>query len=340
MIGTVSEIAKHTGGTAVGDENVAVSEISAIDQAGPGALTFATTASYLQAALSSKAAAVLADAALVDALEEPPKKPVVRVPSARVALMQLLRELERPRKKGPFVHPTAAVDQSARVGTDVYIGALAVIGARSVIGDRTVIEGGAYIGDDARVGNDALISPHARLLDGCIAGDRVILHPGATVGSEGFGYVVVDGKFEHIPQVGNVVLDDDVEIGANACVDRAQTGSTRIGAGTKIDNLVQVGHNCQIGRSTAIAAQTGLSGSTHIGDFVQIAGQVGTRGHMSIGSRAVIAGQSGVWGDVPDGAFVSGNPARPHKEELRREVMVRNLPKLVARVDALEKRNS
>ncbi|MFN2449044.1 MAG: UDP-3-O-(3-hydroxymyristoyl)glucosamine N-acyltransferase [Candidatus Baltobacteraceae bacterium] len=339
MLGTLAQLAARTGGTVQGDAGVCIGAISAIDQAGPDALTFATSAAYLQTALASKAAAVLVDEALADALETAPTKPLIKVASARVALMQLLREMDRPRKRGPFVHPSAAVDPAAAIGADVYIGALAIVGARSTIGEGTVIEGGAYIGEDVRVGAGALISPHARILDGCIAGDRVILHPGATVGSEGFGYVFIDGKFEHIPQVGNVVLEADVEIGANACVDRAQTGSTHIGAGTKIDNLVQVGHNCKIGSGTAIAAQSGLSGSTVIGDFVQIAGQAGTRGHMSIGSRSIIAGKSGVWGDVPEGSFVSGNPARPHKEELRREVMVRNLPKLVARVDALEKRN-
>ncbi len=338
MLGTIAQLAARTNGRVAGDGGVQISAIAAIDQAGEGALTFATTAAYLQAALASKAAAVLVDEAIAAELTAP-VKPLILVPSARVALMQLLRELDRPRKRGPFVHPGAAIDPSAEIGSEVYVGPHTVIGARSRIGDRTVIEGGAYIGEDVRVGADALISPHARILDGCTAGDRVILHPGATIGSEGFGYVVVDGKFEHIPQIGNVVLEDDVEIGANACVDRAQTGSTLIGAGTKIDNLVQVGHNCKIGRSTAIAALSGLSGSTTIGDHVQIAGQVGTRGHMTIGSRSVIAGKSGVWADVPEGAFVSGNPARPHKEELRREVMVRNLPKLVARVDALEKRD-
>lgn len=339
MLGTLADLAARAGGTVIGDGSFAVHAIAAIDQAGPSALTFATSAAYLQTALASKAGAILVDQALAAECAAP-QKPLITVPNARVALMQLLRELDRPRKRGPFVHPSAAVDASAVLGADVYVGANAVIGARSRIGDRTVIEGGAYVGDDASVGADALLAPHARILDGCTAGDRVILHPGATVGSEGFGYVFVDGKYEHIPQVGNVVLEDDVEIGANACIDRAQTGSTRIGAGTKIDNLVQVGHNVVIGRSTAIAALTGLSGSTTVGDFVQIAGQCGTRGHMTIGSRSIIAGKSGVWADVPEGSFVSGNPARPHKEELRREVMVRNLPKLVARVDALEKRDS
>ncbi|HXM07102.1 MAG TPA: UDP-3-O-(3-hydroxymyristoyl)glucosamine N-acyltransferase, partial [Candidatus Acidoferrum sp.] len=162
-------------------------------------------------------------------------------------------------------------------------------------------------------------------------------HPGSVIGSEGFGWAFLDGRLERIPQIGNVVIDDDVEIGANTCVDRAQTGSTHIGAGTKIDNLVQIGHNCRIGKHCVLAALTGLAGSTVVGDGVQIAGQVGTKGHMKIGSGATVAGQSGVWGDVAEGTTVSGNPARSHREDLRREVMIRNLPKLVARVDVLER---
>jgi UDP-3-O-[3-hydroxymyristoyl] glucosamine N-acyltransferase len=175
-------------------------------------------------------------------------------------------------------------------------------------------------------------------MDACVIGDRVILHPGAVIGSEGFGYVFVEGRFERIPQVGNVVLADDVEIGANTCIDRAQTGSTQIGAGTKIDNLCQIGHNCRIGAHTGMAALTGLAGSTIIGDYVLVGGQAGFKGHITIGSRVKIAAGAKVWGDVADGTFVSGTPARPHQEDLRREVMVRGLPKLLARVDALEKK--
>ncbi len=317
-----------------------IARIAAIDEAGPDALTFATTTTYLQAALRSHAAAVLVDEAVLrqGQGDSNASKPLIVVENARVALMQLLHAFDRPRKRGPFVHPSAVVDESAHVGADVYIGAHAVVGARSRIGDRSVLEAGAYVGEDAALGADALLHTHAAVMDGCIAGDRVIVHPGAVIGSDGFGYVFVDGRFERIPQVGNVVLGDDVEIGANTCVDRAQTGSTQIGSGTKIDNLCQIGHNCRIGAHTGMAAQTGLAGSTIIGDYSLIGGQVGFKGHITIGSRVKIAAGAKVWGDIADDAFVSGWPARPHQEDLRREVMVRSLPKLVARVDALEKK--
>lgn len=340
MLGTLAQLAQRVGGRTAGDGAVQIARIAAIDEAGPDALTFATTASYFQAALRSQAAAVLVDEAILRETGEADAaaKPLVIVPNARVALMQLLHAFDRPRKRGPFVHPTAVVDADARLGAEVYVGAHAVVGARARLGDRCVLEAGTYVGDDASVGADALLHPHAAIMDGCIAGDRTILHPGAVIGSEGFGYVFVDGRFERIPQVGNVVLGDDVEIGANTCVDRAQTGSTHIGTGTKIDNLCQIGHNCRIGSHTGMAAQTGLAGSTNIGDYVLVGGQAGFKGHITIGSRVKIAAGAKVWGDIADDAFVSGTPARPHQEDLRREVMLRGLPKLVARVDDLEKK--
>lgn len=336
MLGTLAELAARVGGTVRGDGGLAIARIAAIDEAGSDALTFATTPSYLQAAFKSRAGAVLADEAL---LEGEPEKPVIAVANARVALMQLLRGFDPPRKTGPSRHPSAAIDDSAQIASDAYIGPNAVIGARTIVGEGCTIEAGVFIGDDVRIGSHVRIYPHARVMDSCVVGDRVILHPGATIGSEGFGYVFVDGRFERIPQVGNVVLGDDVEIGANTCIDRAQTGSTQIGEGTKIDNLCQIGHNCRIGTHSGMAAQVGLAGSTNVGDYVLVGGQAGFAGHLTIGSRAKIGAGSAVWGDVPDDGFVSGRPARPHKDELRREVMVRNLPKLLARVDALEKHN-
>ncbi|MHB8305183.1 MAG: UDP-3-O-(3-hydroxymyristoyl)glucosamine N-acyltransferase [Vulcanimicrobiaceae bacterium] len=334
LLGTLQELAALVDGRVVGDGATPVSRIGAVDEADAGTLTFATSEAYLGAALASKAAAVLVDEALVTG--EPREKPLLAVRSARAALARLLRAFDRPRSSGPFRHPSAVVDPSAVIGDEVYIGANVYVGPGARVGARSVLEAGAHVGAAASLGEAALLYPRAMLLDGCTAGDRVILHPGAVVGSDGFGYVFLDGHFERIPQVGNVVLEDDVEIGANSCVDRAQTGSTRIGRGTKVDNLCHIGHNCRIGSHSAFAALVGLAGSTIVGDFVQVGGQAGFKGHITIGSRAKIAGQSAVWGDVPDDAFVGGHPARPQRETLRREVMVRNLPKLVARVDALE----
>ncbi|MBV8153204.1 MAG: UDP-3-O-(3-hydroxymyristoyl)glucosamine N-acyltransferase [Candidatus Eremiobacteraeota bacterium] len=335
MLGTVRQLADRVGGHVVGDGDVTITGIASVEEARAESLTFATDAKYLAAALTGKAAAVLVDASVP---HEAPAKPLIVVENARYALAQLLRALRPQRPRGPFVHPSAAVESDAQLSEGVYVGAHAYVGRKARLGARTIVAAGAYVGDEASTGEDAWLHPHAQLMERCSIGSRVVLHAGSVVGSEGFGWAFIDGTLERIPQVGNVVLDDDVELGANSCIDRAQTGSTHVGAGTKIDNLVQIGHNCRIGKHCAIAALTGLAGSTVLGDYVKVAGQVGTRGHMRVGSRVTIAGQSGVWGDVAEGSIVSGNPARDHREDLRREVMIRKLPKLIARVEAIERR--
>ncbi|HEY8314075.1 MAG TPA: UDP-3-O-(3-hydroxymyristoyl)glucosamine N-acyltransferase [Candidatus Baltobacteraceae bacterium] len=338
MLGTLADLASRVGGRVAGDGALRVERIAAIGEAGPEALTFATTEQYLASALRSTAGAILLDDTLAAPLlrEARERKPLLVVANTRAALAQLLRAFDRPLPQGPFRHASAMVDESATLAADVYVGATVYVGRNAHIGPGTILEAGAYVGNAVTLGAQCRVYPRASIMDDCVVGDRVILHPGAVIGSEGFGYVFVEGRFERIPQVGNVVLADDVEIGANTCVDRAQTGSTQIGRGTKIDNLCQIGHNCRIGEHCGIAALCGLAGSTILGDYVQVGGQAGFRGHLSVGSRAMIGGQSGVWSDVAEGSFVSGRPARPHKDDLRQEALVRNLPKLIARVDALE----
>jgi UDP-3-O-[3-hydroxymyristoyl] glucosamine N-acyltransferase len=338
MLGTLNELAGRVGGRVVGDGSVVVESISSIDEATPDTMTFATDERYYARALECAAGAVLVGEDLPAG--DAPSKPLLVVPHTRAALATLLAMLRPPRPQAPFTHPTAVVEPDAEIGEGVHIGANAYVGSKAKIGRGAVIGVGAYVGAEASVGENAWVHPRASLMERCAIGERVVLHAGCVIGSEGFGWAFIDGRLERIPQVGNVVLDDDVEIGANSCVDRAQTGSTRIGKGTKVDNLVQIGHNCRIGANCAFAALTGLAGSTVVGDNVQVAGQVGTRGHMTIGSRVTIAGKAGVWGDIPDGATISGDPARSHRERLKTEVMLHKLPKLFARVDALERERS
>jgi UDP-3-O-[3-hydroxymyristoyl] glucosamine N-acyltransferase len=335
-LGTLGAIAERTGGRVIGDAGVRIGRIAAIDDVDGTALTFATDERFLRAALASRAAAILADATLVDPARAY-AKPIVAVASPRLALATLLAVLEPPRPRGPFVHPSAVVDPSATLGADVYIGAFVTVGERASIGAQTVLGAGVAIGAAARVGASCMLHPRAFVADRCVIGDRVVLHPQAIVGSDGFGWAFLEGTLQRIPQIGIVELGDDVEIGANTCIDRAQTGVTSIGNGTKIDNLCQIGHNCRIGKHCAIAALTGLAGSTTLGDYVQVGGQVGFSGHLTVGSRAKIAGRAEVWGNVDAGATVSGAPAREHRANLRVQASVRRLPKLYERVEALER---
>ncbi len=334
---TLGEIAARVGGTVRGDATVEIVDIAAIDDVDPTSLTFAVDERYLRAALASRAAAVLTEAAVAQTIAKP-RKPLLVVASARVALAALLAEREAPRPQGPYRDPSAVVDPSARIGPDAYVGPHVCVGARATVGADCVLHAGSVVGADAVLGRACTLGARSVLLDRCVAGDRVVLQAGAVVGADGFGYAFIGGALAKIPQIGNVVLGDDVEIGANACVDRAQTGSTTIGTGTKIDNFVQIGHNCQIGKHCGFAAMVGIAGSTKIGDYTVIGGQAGVNGHITVGSRVRIAGGSHVWNDVPDGATMSGAPARLHRDELRAQVRLRDLEKLFDRVAALERR--
>lgn len=337
-LGSVAELAERIGGRVVGDGRTQIARIAAVDDATPGTLTFAVEERYLAAALDSAAAAVLVDESLP--APESTNKTLIRVKNARAALAALLALVRAPRPRGPHRHASAMVPTDAQVAADAYIGAHASIGAGARIEAGCTIEAGAYVGPGAIVGEGSWLQPRSCLMDSCIVGKRTVLHPGCIVGSEGFGWAFVDERLERIPQAGNVVLGDDVEIGANSCVDRAQTGSTTIGDGTKIDNLVQIGHNCRIGKHCVFAALSGLAGSTVIGDYVKVGGQVGFKGHITVGSHVTIAGQTGVWGDVADGVTLSGMPGREHRERLKTEVMLKKLPNLLARVEALERERS
>lgn len=335
MIGTVGALCERVGGRLVGDPTKPIFRIAGIEEARGDSLTFATDQHYVAAALRGNAAAVLVSREL--ALPATPGKPIIVVENVRAALATLLALVRPPRPQGPFRHPSAVVEPTADVAEDVYLDAHSYVGAHARLGRGCVLGAGAYVGEEARVGEAAWLHSRASVMARCVVGKRAVLHAGCVIGSEGFGWAFIEGRLERIPQTGNVVLGDEVEIGANSCVDRAQTGSTTIGEGTKIDNLVQVGHNCKIGRHCVFASLTGIAGSTVIGDYVKVGGQVGFKGHITVGSHVTIAGQTGVWSDVADGVTLSGMPGREHRQHLRTEVMLRNLPKLIARVEALER---
>lgn len=334
-LGTLAELAERTGGHVVGDPATTIERIASVHDAGAGTLTFAVNDRFLRTALASRAAAVLADASLL-APGEAYAKPILAVPNVRVALVELLRSLEAPRPKGPFVDPSARIDPAAALGADVWIGPHVTIEAGARVGDRTVLHAGVVIRAGASVGADCEFHANAYLGTRCTAGDRVVLQPGAVIGGDGFGWAFLDGRALKIPQVGIAALADDVEIGANTCVDRAQTGVTSVGEGTKIDNLCQIGHNSRIGKHTVIAAMVGMAGSTIIGDHVLVGAEAGFGGHLTVGDGAIIAGMGKVTKSIPGGTTVSGFPAQEHRDELRLQALIRRLPKLYARVDALE----
>jgi len=250
--------------------------------------------------------------------------------------VKLMRpELYRPL---PGVHPTAVVSPAAQLGEDASVGAHCVVEAGARIGARTVLMAGCYLGAQATVGDDSLLYPRVTIREECVIGSRCILHPGVVVGADGFGFAFDAGSYHKVPQVGNVVIGDDVEIGANTTIDRATTDSTRIGDGTKIDNLVQIGHNVVTGRHCIIVAQVGISGSTRLEDYVVLGGQAGVAGHVTLGRGAQIGGQSGVSKSVPPGAKIFGTPAVALALYKRLNAYLKRLPDLFDRTRTLEER--
>lgn len=317
----------------VGDPDVVIDRVSSVDEAQPGCLTFAVDDRWLAKALASKASAVIVPRAAAQAQRE--DKSLLIADDVRAALAAILKSFEPALPAGEFTHPSAVVDGEISRGRDVWIGPGAIVCGGAALADGVRLLAGAYVGRDAQIGARTLLHPRASVLDECVIGDDCVLQAGCVVGSDGFGFVRVGAEQIKIPQIGNVVVGDRVEIGACSTIDRAVTGSTTIGAGTKIDNLVQIAHNVQIGEDCTICAQTGIAGSTIVEPHVTFAGQAGIGGHITIGARSLILGQAGVSHSLPKDSVVSGTLARPHREDLQQQVLVRRLPKLVEQVRAL-----
>ena len=329
---TVSQIAERVRGEVLGNASTPLTGFSSAENARDGDLTFADDQEHFQAAEQGAAAAILVSGGFSST-----KKVLIRVPNARVAVARLLPVFFPPEEYPHGIHPSANIDPSARVDATAHIGPNCVIGDRVQIGPRTVLLGGNYIGHDARLGEDACLFPNVVIYSKTIIGNRVVIHAGTVIGSDGYGYVFDEGRHRKVLQVGNVVIHDDVEIGANAAIDRAALGSTVIGAGTKIDNLVHVAHNVVMGRHCLIMGQVGFAGSTHLGDYVVVASQSGISGHLKLGNQAVIGAKSGVMRDIPDGGKVLGIPALPDKQTKRQMIALQQLPEMLHRLRDLEK---
>ncbi len=329
---TAAQIAERVRGEVLGDGATLLTGFSSADLARAGDLTFADKAEYFVAAEQSAAAAILVSGDFSST-----KKVVIRVPSARVAVARLLPVFFPPDQPPQGIHPSANIDSSARVDATAHIGPNCVVGARVQIGARSVLMGGNYVGPDSSLGEDVCLFPNAVIYHKTVIGHRVVIHAGTVIGSDGYGYVFDEGRHRKVLQVGNVVIHDDVEIGANAVIDRAALGSTVIGTGTKIDNLVHVAHNVVMGRHCLIMGQAGFAGSTQLGDYVVVASQSGIAGHLKLGHQAMVGAKSGVMRDIPDGGKVLGIPAAPDKQAKRQMIAVQQLPEMVHRLRELEK---
>lgn len=319
---TLADIARHVGGALEGDGTVVITGAAGIEEAGPGELTFVANPKYVSALRTTRASAVL----VAPGMDCPESIAAVRTPDPYAALVRVLMLFDPgPPEVAPGVHPTAVVGDGVELGEGAGVGPYAVVEAGARIGKGTRIAAHAYVGHEAVLGEGCYLHPQTYVGRRCRLGNRVVLYPGAVVGADGFGYAPYQGRYHKIPQLGIVDLGDDVEVGANACIDRATMGCTRVGRGTKIDNLVMVAHNAAIGEDGVIAAQAGISGSTRIGDRLRMGGQVGVIGHLRIGNDVTASAKSGIIGDLTDGEMVSGFPARPHREWLRGIAALRKL---------------
>ena len=334
---TADVIASAVGGRLVGDGAALVSGIAPLDRARGEELSFLASAKYASLFADSKAGVVLVSPALAESAGQAKARIVVEKPHD--ALLSLIPRFYRSPPSQPGVHGTAVLAHGVRLGREVSIAAHAVIGEGAVLGDRVIVDANVVIGAGVRIGDDSHLYPGVTAYSGTMIGRRVLVHAGVRLGSDGFGYVFRGGRHEKIPHVGRCIIEDDVEIGANTTVDRGSIDDTVIGAGTKIDNLVQIAHNCRIGRLCLIMAQVGIAGSVRVEDGCILAGQAGVSGHHTIHKGATVAAQAGVFGDVPPGETWSGYPARPHKEALRAQAALFRLPALLRGIERLLKAN-
>ena len=330
---TADEIARHLEGRVFGDGSVRIDGFAPADRAKPGDLTFAENPAYFARAEASAAAAIL-----VDGDFRPGGKALIRVPNARVAFARVLPLFFPEPQFPPGIHPSSQIAASATVDPTAHVGPFCVVGEQAQIGPRCVLRGQSWVGANCRLGEEVHLLPHVTLYAGTQIGNRVRIHAGAVLGSDGFGYVLDNGVHRKVPQMGNVVVQDDVEIGANVTIDRGALGPTTIGRVTKIDNLVQIGHNVSVGDHCLIISQVGVAGSTKLGNYCVLAGQAGLSGHLKIGNGVTIAAQSGVMRDIPDGQKVLGAPALPDKEAKRQMIAIQRLPDMLRRMAEWERR--
>jgi UDP-3-O-[3-hydroxymyristoyl] glucosamine N-acyltransferase len=329
---TAAEIARSIGGEVVGDASVILQGFAPAEHARAGDLTFAENEDFFTRAEKSAATAIIADSRFSST-----SKILIRVPNARIAFAKAMSLFFPERTYAAGTHPTAVVAASATVDASAHIGPHCVVGERVTIGAKSVLQACVSVGDDSKLGDEVNLFPNVTLYPRTEIGARVRIHAGTVVGSDGFGYVLDGGAHRKVPQIGNVIIGDDVELGANVAIDRGALGSTIIGKGSKIDNLVQIAHNVEIGEGSILISQVGIAGSAKLGNYVVLAGQVGIAGHLKIGNQVTVAAKSGVMHDIPDGETWLGIPAQPNKQTKRQMIAIQHLPELLRRVALLEK---
>ena len=334
---TAVTIAGFLKGEIEGNPNVKVNTVAKIEEGHEGALSFLANPKYEHYIYTTQSSVVLVNKDFIPSAKI--NATIIRVPNAYEAFASLLNLVEqsKPKKKG--IHPTAVIESTAKVGADVYIGAFAYIGENCYIGDGCRIFPQAYIGDSTKIGKNCVINSGVKIYHECIIGNGCTIHAGTVIGSDGFGFAPQsESEFMKIPQIGNVIIEDNVEIGANVAIDRATMGSTIIRKGVKIDNLVQIGHNVEVGDNTVMAGQTGIAGSTKIGKNCMFAGQVGIAGHLKIADGVKIGAKAGIGGDIKEeNSILLGSPAFEYRQFRRSFIVFKKLPELKTKIETLEK---
>ncbi len=332
---SAKQIAEFIQGIVVGDENATVHTFAKIEEGVPGALSFLANPQYTNYIYETQSSIVLVNKDFTP--EHEVKATLIKVDNAYESLAKLmsLYEMSQPKKTG--IDPLAYISDKAKVGNGCYIGSFACIEEGAVIGDNVYIHPHATVGSNAKVGNNCIIYPHVTIYHDCRIGNNCILHAGSVIGADGFGFAPSPEGYEKIPQIGIVILEDDVEIGANTCIDRATMGATIIHKGVKLDNMVQIAHNVEVGSNTVMASQVGVAGSAKIGEWCMFGGQVGVAGHIKVGNRVTVGAQSGIPGNTKSDIAIMGYPAIEHKQFARAAIVYKKLPDMYSELGKLQK---
>jgi UDP-3-O-[3-hydroxymyristoyl] glucosamine N-acyltransferase len=332
---TARQIAQVINGEIIGNENVTVNSFSKIEEGKPGSISFLANPKYTHYIYNTKASIVLIDKNAI--LEKPVETTLIKVNNAYECIAKLLQMYEATKPKKTGIDPLAFVSTNAKIGKNCYIGAFAYVGDNVSIGDNTQIYPHTTICENTTIGESCTLYPNVTVYHGSLIGDRVILHAGSVIGSDGFGFAPSTNGYDKIPQIGVVTIENDVEIGANTCIDRSTMGSTYIRKGVKLDNLVQIAHNTDIGENTVMSAQVGVAGSTKVGQWCMFGGQVGLAGHIVIGNKVFLGAQSGVPGNIKDGQQLIGTPPMKQRPYFKSQAVFRRLPELYKQINDLQK---